>query len=505
MRTASAVWVLIFSGVAAAQSKTVIVAAGDCADPSLINAGRDFRDIAGKLLGAQLMEPESVLDIVRPRPMRSLQDIERQVDSAKALFYGGQDDRALELVERALTELERASPEAKHWTVTQNALVLAALVQKNLDHVKEMNDAFRRIVRLDPTFKLDPDAHPPSAIAALEAIKKEFARGRKATLQVRVEAGPAATVYVDGLPMGATPLKIELPAGTYRVSLGSPGMLSFPHRVELPRDTKLNVDLAFEGSLALQTPLCLSSTDDGAAVKLAQLVAAEKVIVLRNAARRTGPPFISGALFDLASGQQERAGSVTDDLMAKLATFLITGKEDPSVRVNGPVKPVAAAPKDPVKEPVKVVVKEPVKEPVNEPVKDPPPPAPIASAPTFEVSGSSVSAGRVGSVTLLSAGAASVIVGAIVFGLGSADRERLEGITRPDGTLPLYELPVGQEAIERMKAVDANRALSFALIGGGVGAATAGVLGLLLFPARTTSVGMSASPSGASVQVRGSF
>src|SRR4051812_2707381 len=185
MRTACVVWVSILASVAWADRKTVIVAGGDCSDPSLISGAKDFRDTATRLLGGQLMEPEGVLDIVRPRPTRSVQDIERQVESAKALFYGGQSDRALELVERALTELERAPPDAKPWPVTQSALVLQALVQKSLEHPKEMNDAFRRIVRLDPTFKLDPDAHPPSAIAALEAVKKELARARKATLQVR--------------------------------------------------------------------------------------------------------------------------------------------------------------------------------------------------------------------------------------------------------------------------------------------------------------------------------
>lgn len=498
MRTASLVWVLILSGVASAQSKTVVVAGGDCSDPSLISGAKDFRDAAAKLPDARLMEPEGVLDIVRPRPTRSLQDIERQVESAGTLFYGGHYDRALDLIERALIELERASPEAKPWPVTRSALVLLAQTQKNLDHLKEMNDALRRVARLEPTFNLDPDVVAPSFIAAFEAIKKDVARGRKSTLQVRVDAGPAATVFVDGLAMGASPLKIDLPPGTYRISLSSPGMLSFPHRVELPRETKLNVDLAFEGSLGLQAPLCLSGADDGAALKLAQLVTADKVIVLRNTAFRGGPPFITGTLFDLSTGQQERSGSVSSEFMANLATFLFTGQDKGNIQK-----------KSPAKTPVAEVAKEPAKDALKQPANEPPPPvapAPIvdASRPTFEVS-SSTGSGRIGSYTLIGVGAVSVIVGSILFGVGSADRERLAGITRPDGKLPLANLTVGQEAISRMQAIDTNRTLSFALIGGGIGAAAAGVLGMILFPSGTTSVAMSASPNGASVQVSGSF
>lgn len=349
-----------------AARKTVIVAGGDCADPSLISGAKDFRDSASKLLGPALMEPEGVLDIVRPRPTRSVQDLERQVESAKALFYGGQGERALELVQRALVELERASPEARPWAVTQAALVLEALVLKNLERPREMNDAFRRLARLDPGFKLNPDAHPPSAIAALDAVKKDLARARKSSLVVRLDAGPAALVFIDGQPIGQTPLKVDLLPGSYRVSLTAPGMVSFPHRVEVPRDTKLNVDLAFEGSLGLQAPLCLSGSDDGAAIKLGQLVTAENVVVLRNTAKQGAPLFLSGALYDLASGQQERGASGPLDLLGNLATFLITGKDQTGLHPLGePGKPAPAA------EPKKL---------------EPPPPVIDPRQPTFDLS-----------------------------------------------------------------------------------------------------------------------
>lgn len=484
MRLASVVVVVLVAGQAWAGKKTVIVAGGDCADPSLVSGAKDFRDSATKLLGAQLMEGEGVLDIVRPRPTRSLQDIERQVESAKALFYGGQPERALELVERALAELERASPEASPWAVTQSALVLQALVHKNNDRLKEMNDAFRRIVRLDPAFKLDPDAHPPTAVAAVEALKKDLGRTRKVSLLVRVDAGPAATVFIDGLAMGATPLKLELVPGSYRVSLSAPGMVSFPHRVELPRDSKLSVDLAFEGSLGLQAPLCLASADDGTAIKLAQLVAAESVIILRNTGTQGAPPFISGSLFDLSTGRQERSGAVTPQLIGNLATFLITGKELPGIEVGGP-KATGAA------EPARV---------------EPPPPAPIVDArqPTFETAGR-MSTARIASFGLLGVGAAAVLSGVLAWAAGADSRGRLVGITLPDGRFRPWSVPVGKESLELMAAVDNNRVLSFSLIGAGAGSVVAGVVGLLLFPSSATSVAVSASPGGAALQVNGRF
>ena len=266
--------------------------------------------------------------------------------------------------------------------------------------------------------------------------------------------------------------------------------MSFPHRVELPRDTKLGVDLAFEGALGLQAPLCLSGLDDGAAVKLAQLVTAESVIILRNTAKPVAPPFISGSVYDLSSGQQERTASVTPDLIARLATFLITGKDQ--VGVQRPSAPNLEA-KDPIA--------------VLEPAKVPPPaPQPIVDAkqPTFDVS-QGVSAGRVTSFALLGVGAAGVLAGVLAWSSGEEGRARLVNITRADGRLPLASLPVGEEALRRMREADTTQAVSFTLIGGGAGAIVGGVLGVLLFPASTGHLAVTPTASGASMQVSGRF
>ncbi|MGV3622315.1 MAG: hypothetical protein ACO1OB_15970, partial [Archangium sp.] len=345
MRLVSVVWVLLAGSVWAGQ-KTVILTAGDCTDAGLIGGAKDFREATRKLLGGDIMEPDTVLDIVRPRPTRSVQDLERQIDSAKTLFYGGQNERALELLDRALVELERAEPDSKPWKATENAYVLQALIFKNLERTRDMNEAFRRIVRINPTIKLDPEAHAPSTITALEAVKKDLARTRKISLSVRVENGAAGTVAIDGQTMGNAPLKVDLIPGVYRVSVFNGPGLSFPHRVELPRDSKLSVDLAFEGSVSRQLPLCMSNVDDGAAIKLAQLVSAERLIVLRNMAKNGVPPYVSGAIYDVPSARQERTGAVSADMMANLATFLVTGREVAGIRRPDAV-PVAVAPPTP--------------------------------------------------------------------------------------------------------------------------------------------------------------
>lgn len=491
---AALVFVVLASSLAHAEKKTVLVSAGDCSDPTLITAARDLRDATGKLLGPQLVDGEVVLDIVRARPTRSLAEIERQLDSARTLFYGGQGDRALELVSRALEELERASPENKPWATTTTALVLKALIARGADKPKDASDAFRLIARIDPGFKLDPDAYPPSVVSAFEATKKEVARTRKTLVLLRAESGEAM-VFIDGRPMGPSPLKVELIPGSYRVSLMQGSAISFPHRLEVPRDLKLNVDLAFEGSVSAQPPLCLSSPRDEGAVKLAQLVAAERVIVVRNLARRGEPPFLSGSVFDLATGQKERDGSVQPDLLSSLATFLVTGREVTGVQTNGSKAPVRDVPST---SPVESKPPEPVAAPVLLE------PQPVEAAPAAVATPRASPGARVTSFVLIGVGAASLVAGVITFASVGDVRSRYLGLTQM-GQLPAAGTSARDEALTLGRQLDGNAVASFSLMGLGVGAAVAGFVGLALFPDAPVQVNAAVAPGQGALFVHGSF
>ncbi len=511
---------VLMAGSVWAGQKTMVLTAGDCSDAALISGAKDFRDATRKLVGGDVVEPEVVLDIVRPRPTRSVQDLERQIDSAKTLFYGGQNERALELIERALVELERAEPDARPWKVTENALVLEALVFKNLDRTKDMNEAFRRIVRINPTVKLDPEAHAPSTIAALDVVKREVARAKKVTLSVRVESGPVGSVAIDGQVVGVTPLKIDLLPGTYRVSLMNGPALSFPHRVELPRDSKLSVDLAFEGAVSRQLPLCMAGVDDGAALKLAQLVSAERLVVLRNQAKVGAPPYISGALYDVPSSRQERTGAVAPELIGNLATFVVTGREQAGVRrPDTAPEPIAAAELKTFPSPAPVKDSEPPKEAL---VPSAPPPAPLlksAPLPAPAPSPGFLSTGRVIGFVLIGLGVAASIGGGVSFGqplvwtdtepgsnalLIARPEERLAGI-RAQNPIPGSSSKAGREAIAIDQHLHDMRALGISLIGGGVAAMITGVLAIIFFPPGAPTVSVAPTNGGASMSLSGSF
>jgi len=497
--------VAIVSARADAAAKMLVVGAGDCRDPSLTTAVKQFHDDAARELPGQLFEPELVLEAVRPRASKSVQDLQRQVDSARTLLYGGQNERGLELVTQALSELDKASPQVNPWPVTAAALMVQSQLYKNLGRTKEMNEVYRRLLRIEPGFTLDADAYPPSTLQAFDAVRKELARTKKGALQV-LSSPAGAAVYVDGKELAKTPAKVELAPGTYRVSLLSADGVSFPRRVELKNSAVLQVDMAFEAAVSQQPPLCVAALDDDEARKLGAEVSADRVIVVRNASAPGNPPYITAVLYD-ATGRQERNGGTGVANVSRLAAFIATGKESPDVRPVGAeaVKPPERPAKPPPPQGGAAVVvaagvtsgpttTEPVEPPPEPSTPTPPPPA-----------GAGTSTARVVSYAVLSVGVGSLVAGLIVYATGAADRQQLASLTVADGRLYPPGTDNYNEAVALMPKVDANRTLAFTLIGAGAGLAVAGGLGVLLFPASDTRVALFPTGQGGAFSVSGRF
>lgn len=339
-RAMVAIFLLGCGGAAFAETRTLVVGAGDCNDGFLLDSVRRFTEVSRGLLGRELLDHDEVLGRLRPQPTRGLDDLQRQIETARSLFFNGQNERALELLKDALAGLDRASPQVDAWPSTVSALMLSAQLYKNIDRNKSSNEAFGRILRVEPDYRADPDTWPPSTIRALEAVRREVRHSKKGLLRVTSLSGPGVSVFVDGREAGKTPLRLELPQGAYRLSLVSGAMVSFPRMVNLGRDESVQVDMAFEGSLAARSPLCLTGEDAGA-LKLASAVGASRVVVLRNAAQKGNPPYLSGVLYEVDLGERVRNGGIRPAHLRDLMTYLFTGQPDISKEPSPSAEPVA--------------------------------------------------------------------------------------------------------------------------------------------------------------------
>lgn len=499
-------WFVCAASGAEAARKVLVVGAGDCREPTLTTSVKQFHDEARALLENQLFEPDVVLDAVRARPSRSLQDVQRQVESARTLLYGGEYERGLELVRNALIDLDKASPQVNPWPVMAQALLVQSQLLKNLERTKEMNEAYRQVLRIDPTFALDPDAYPPSTLQAFEAVRKEVTRARKATLVVQ-STPPGASVFLDGKEVGKTPFRRALLPGSYRLWLMKDGRVSFPRRVDLSdlrRETELQVDMGFESSVSQQPPLCVWATDDDQARRLGGLMVADEVIVVRNTATPGNPPYITAVLYD-ASGRQLRNGGAGLEAVGNLAAFIVTGEPREGVHQGTapPPSTPGGSPATRTKPDDSMPPVQPVTKAQLEPAREPGPKVPSPPPPLVGSSGSSTA--RIASYVVLGAGVAVALGGLVVYGTGAGDRDALASFTMGDGRLYPAGTSYYENAVALMPRIDANRNLAFTLLGAGTGVAVAGVLGLLLFPGQSTQVAVTPTEQGGALSVWGHF
>ncbi len=486
---------------AQAAPRTLVVGAGDCQSVELVTGLNDFSGALREKLKSDLYEPDVVLDIVRPRPTRSLEDVERQVESARTLFYNGQNERALDLLKQALSELERAPIAGQPWKATAPALVLQGVVSQTMGKKADAAEAFRRVLRVEPAHVLSTDEYTPSVIAQFEGLRKELGRQKKSAVQVQ-SSTPGAEVLIEGRVMGVTPLKLDLPAATYRLLVRTPDRASFLRVITVPRDSQVQVDLSTEGALATQAPLCLGAKDktaEAAALKLANTVTADDLIVVRLEGAKGVPGQFVASRYEIRTGSMVREGRVQTPSRGKpafaaLATFVLTGQgasvivspEAPSTVVTPPTKLVVVE-KVPEKTPEKTIVVE----------------APVAP-PTAVQTTSSISTARLVSFVLMGAGGATLIGGITAWTTGATDRTRL-GTLIQGKKLPDPSSPGHREALDLIARVDGNQTLSFSIMAAGVGMAAAGLATFLFFPAETTTIAAIPSGQGGSVFVSGSF
>ena len=236
MSTRGGVFVLlaVSAGFSAqAGQRSIAIAVGDCREPELLNGATAFSDAVAGLLHTDAADPAALLERLRPRPTAGLEDVQRQVDGAQSSFYSGQLEPALEVTRNAIKSLERLAPSDAVTKQLVSARILEGLILKALNRKNDQLEAWKRVLRVQPDYKLDPDFHTPAAIAQFDALKKEVSKAKKVGLNV-TSTPAGGSVFVDGVLVGKTPLKNApfLP-GTDRVAVVQGEQHSFVYDVKL--------------------------------------------------------------------------------------------------------------------------------------------------------------------------------------------------------------------------------------------------------------------------------
>lgn len=503
---------------AGAATRTLSVAAGACRDTDLVQLQAAFSSLLADRLGADAVEPRRLLARARPAPPPALEELQRQLEAAQARFYAGQHEGAAALLRELVDGLERSPPGPRAWKLLSAARVLQGMVFRGAGKSELAQDAFRRVLRVDRQFGLDPDDYSPSTIAAFEAVRRELQAVRGVPLAV-VSRPPGAQVFLDGALVGRTPYAGAFPPASYHLVVTAAGAQAFPRRLSLEREATVEVDLAFEGSLSQQMPLCVSGAGDeavGHALKLGAWAGAENVVLLRLLAHEQGSDWLEAALLDVQRGTRLRAGGMR--LVAArqaggldaLVGYVLTGQG------RGPVVPSselalerrAAVAQPPSGSPgqagaggAAAGAGPPGEQVAGRGLAQPRGAAPLVSGPPPGRGPGP----RIAGAVLLGAGAAAGAAGLATWFSGAADRELYEALLDPSGQLPPLGQPGRAEAEALAPRVAATTGATVALCAGGGALALAGAVLVAFFGPEAVQVGAVVTPGGGVASLGGSF
>jgi hypothetical protein len=344
-RTPWARWAVIALSIvtpaaAADRPRTAVIAAGDCPNPELdANVGRFEKKLGGQRAVSVVGEAELLVRVGR-EPSKSVEELQRQIESARQLFQRSQHRQAMKDLRATLEEIARLDPGERRWQLEVSARLLDALVDSQLPGKKSTDEAFGRVLRLDPTYKLERGQFTPSMVQRFEKLRRKMASARRGALEV-TSSPSDAEVFLEGRSVGRTPYRGSFPEGSYQLQVGKDGTSSLQRDVRVPTRRAVHVDLQFEGTVLGARSLCLADAPDqnaalSNAVKLGSMLDLDQVVLLRME-RPHQDSALGITVVDVSAGRSIRTGSLpmeggaaSDTGLAELARFVTTGKEMPS-------------------------------------------------------------------------------------------------------------------------------------------------------------------------------
>ncbi|MCY1082843.1 PEGA domain-containing protein [Archangium lansingense] len=339
---------LALGGAVEAAPRRVVVASGDCKNAELSGQTKALYDKLVARPGENVLSAPDFAERLFPQPSGSFEDIKRQLEAAQGQFYEARYAKAAQAIDEVLRQVGRLPPGEARWKLYVDTQLLQAMNQRSLGKVKESDDAFRNVLRLEPTYALDPDYYTPSTRQAFDKLRRELARAKKVKLSVKSNQSPSE-VFLEGRSVGQTPLVLEVPAGTYDLTVKKGEALSFPRQLQVQgQETPVLVDLAYEGAISASPFPCLASdgeneTELSHAVRLGGTLGVEEVIVVKLEGASSGPKWLAATVLNVEGGQKLREGGFKTqgldapaESLAALVDFVTTGKGQPSLVVATP-------------------------------------------------------------------------------------------------------------------------------------------------------------------------
>ncbi|MHB8872197.1 MAG: PEGA domain-containing protein [Myxococcaceae bacterium] len=336
--------VLLAAGLVQASPRVAVLLAGDCADQELQSAGTMLWKVLPEVVGMALLDEPSMVKRIGRRSLQTFDEVQRQIEVARTDMYSGKDLRAQQQVLAALDEIQWLPFGPERVALKMNAEVLYAKILMNLGRRAEGEEAFRRVLRVRPNYRLDYINFSPSTRANFDAVRRRLEETRKSRLEVTSKPS-GADVFLDGVKFGVTPLHGEVDPGTYQLVVTKGKAVSFPRAVDLRKPTTVFADLEFEGRFHLSRHACLTGEADtnrvvSNAMRLGAVLDVDRVVLVRLSGNPGEVRWLSAGLLVGSTGEVVREGrfrlldSGQRAEVAELAGFVLKGQPARSIIVT---------------------------------------------------------------------------------------------------------------------------------------------------------------------------
>ncbi len=310
-------------------------------DPDLAELAHQLRAACRDRIGGVEDVPTMRARILGQTSSSTLSELDRAYGGALAVYQNGEFESALRTLHAIVEDLE-SLPETEdsysQWIRARLRLAHAALT---IGRDAEADASLLEVARTDLSVAAEPDQYSPSYRRRFEAIKAKVRALPRRRITVTSEGMPG-TVFVNGRPMGETPVTFTLPSGTWRIG-GAAGSLRVPTlRIDAEADDRSVVlDFALASSLRVNAgpglALAAPRRGDGI-VRAGAWLGVDRVIAVSRVFEGEAA-FLAGSIWDVRRGALLRegsvrmvAGSVPAANLGGLAAFLLTGQSQRDVR-----------------------------------------------------------------------------------------------------------------------------------------------------------------------------
>jgi hypothetical protein len=320
--------------------------------PELVDLTSQFRGVLAQATPGVLAASDLRQRMMGQTSTASLTELERAFAGAIATYQAGDYEAAVATLRAVLDDLEKLADSPETFRQWSRVMLRLARIEQTVGRRAEAQALLERVVRADPTVKVDLGQYPPSFAKQVDEVRAQLATKKTRKLTVS-STQKGARVYVDGREVGVAPVTMNLPPDRYRISGVFQELRAPSIRANLSEEDQV-VSLDFSLTEALRPGsgpgLALAPPDSARRIIMASASLGLDRVVVTSFVHDGDVTFLQGSVFDVRRGSIQREGrlrlagkAAPAGGLTALAAFLITGQPSQHVTPT-PLRPVAVVP-----------------------------------------------------------------------------------------------------------------------------------------------------------------